>query len=114
VTELWLNASEKVGKGLTVNAMLELSLNDAETPWIVTVAEPRVAVEFAASVSVLAPVAGFGVNVAVTPLGRPAAEKVTAPAKPFCPAMVSVAVPLLLCATDREEVEALIVKLGAA
>jgi len=97
-----------------VRANVVVAFKAPEAPWMVTVAEPRAAVELAASVSVLAPVAGFGENVAVTPFGRPAAEKVTAPAKPFCPAMVSVAVPLLLCATDREEVEALIVKLGAA
>jgi len=80
---------------------------------MVTVAKPRVDVELAASVSVLVPVAGFGLNVAVTPLGRPVAEKVTAPVKPFCPVIVSVAVPLLPCATDREEVEVLILKAGA-
>jgi len=92
--------------------MLELWLNDPETPWMVTVAEPRAAVELAASVSVLAPVAGFGLNVAVTPLGRPVAESVTAPVKPFCPVIVSATVPPLPCATDREEVEALISKVG--
>ena len=79
---------------------------------MVTVAEPRVAVELAASVSVLVPVAGFGLNVAVTPLGSPVAEKVTAPVKPPCAVIVSVAVPLLPCATDREDAEVLILKVG--
>jgi len=38
----------------------------------------------AVSVSTLDPVVGFGEKDAVTPLGRPDAERVTLPANPFC------------------------------
>ena len=41
---------------------------------MVTVLDPSVAVELAASVSVDAPVAGFGENVAVIPLGKLSVE----------------------------------------
>ena len=81
--------------------MLALWLNDAETPWMVTVAKPRVDVELAASVSVLVPVAGFGLNVAVTPLGSPTAVSVTFPLNPFSPATVIVLVTLPPSVTVR-------------
>jgi hypothetical protein len=60
---------------------------------IVTAANPIVAVLLAVSVSVLVAVAGFGLNDAVTPLGRPDADKVTPPLKPFCGVTVIVLVP---------------------
>jgi hypothetical protein len=64
---------------------------------IVTVTVPVVAVPLAASVSVLVAVAGFGLNDAVTPLGRPDADKLTLPLKPFCGVIVTVLVPLAPC-----------------
>jgi len=48
----------------------------------VTVAGPIVAVLEAVRVSVLVPVAGFGLKLAVTPAGNPVALKVTPPVKP--------------------------------
>ena len=45
---------------------------------------PRLAELLAVKVSVLAPVVGFGEKDAVTPLGRPEAERVTLPVNPFC------------------------------
>jgi hypothetical protein len=60
---------------------------------IVTAAVPIVAVLLAVSVNVLVAVAGFGLNDAVTPLGRPDADKVTPPLKPFCGVTVIVLVP---------------------
>src|SRR6185295_13950205 len=52
-------------------------------PVTVTVAGPRVAVAAAVNVRVLvAPVAGFALKVAVTPVGRPVAARVTPAAKP--------------------------------
>jgi hypothetical protein len=68
-----------------------------DVPVIVMPVLPTVAVELAVSFSVLVAVAGFGVNEAVTPLGRPDAEKLTLPLKPFWGAIVSVLVPLLPC-----------------
>jgi len=68
-------------------------------PVIVTVTVPVVAVPLAASVSVLVAVAGFGLNDAVTPLGRPDADKLTLPLKPFCGVIVIALVPLLPCMT---------------
>lgn len=64
-------------------------------PVIVTVALfTVVAVLVAVSVSVLEVVAGFGLKDAVTPLGRPDADKVTLLAKPFCGVTLIVLVPL--------------------
>jgi hypothetical protein len=68
-----------------------------EVPVIVTVTVPVVAVPLAARVSVLVAVAGLGLNEAVTPLGRPDADKLTLPLKPFCGVTVTVLVPLPPC-----------------
>jgi hypothetical protein len=69
-----------------------------EVPVMVTVAVPVVAVLLAVSVSVLVVVAGLVLNDAVTPLGRPEADKVTLPLKPFCGVTVIVFVPAVPCA----------------
>lgn len=69
-----------------------------EIPVTVTVAVPADAVAPAVSVRVLVLVAGLGVNAAVTPLGRPEAERVTLPLKPLAGVMVMVLVPWLPCA----------------
>lgn len=69
-----------------------------DVPVTVTVAEPVLAEPLAVKVSVLEAVAGFGLNDAVTPLGRPDAERVTLPLKPFCGVTVIVLVPLPPCA----------------
>jgi hypothetical protein len=47
------------------------------------------------SVSVLMAVAGFGLNDAITPLGRLEPDKLTLPVKPFCGEIVIVLVPLV-------------------
>jgi hypothetical protein len=49
----------------------------------VTLYCPRLAELLAVNVSVLPPVVGFGEKEAVTPLGRPEAERLTVPANPF-------------------------------
>ena len=72
-----------------------------DVPVIVTVAVPVVAVLLAVSVSVLAVVVLFGLNVAVTPPGRPEADKLTLPLKPFCGATVIVLAPLAPCVTVK-------------
>jgi hypothetical protein len=57
---------------------------DPEVPVMVTVFVPSGAELLAVRVSTLLPVAvGFGEKVAVTPLGRPAAARLTLPANPY-------------------------------
>ena len=65
-----------------------------DVPVMLTVTAPVAAVLLAVSVNVLALAAGFGLNAAVTPLGRPDAAKLTLPLKPFCGVTVIVLVPL--------------------
>ena len=72
-----------------------VSVKLPEAPVMVTVTVPVAAVALAVSVSVLLLVAGLGLNAAVTPLGRPDAENVTLPVKPFKGAMLIVLVPSL-------------------
>jgi len=54
-----------------------------EVPVMVTVTVPVEAVLLAVSVKVLVLVVLLGLNDAVTPLGRPDADKLTLPLKPF-------------------------------
>jgi len=68
-----------------------------EVPVMVTEAVPIAAVLLAVKVKVPALVAGFGLNDAVTPLGRPAAAKLTLPLKPFCGVTVMVLVAVTPC-----------------
>ena len=68
---------------------------------MVTVDVPVIAVLLAASVSVLLPVVLVGLNVAVTPLGRPEADRETLPVKPLSAATVMVLVPLAPCVMVR-------------
>lgn len=74
-----------------------------EIPVMVTVAVPVVAVPLAVSVRVLAlvVVALAGLNEAVTPLGKPEADKPTLPLKPFWGVTAMVLVPLEPCAIVR-------------
>ena len=85
------------GTRLTVRAIVAEFDKLPEVPVIVTVDVPVVAVPLAVSVNVLVEVAGFALNDAVTPLGKPDAEKVTPPLKPFCGVTVIVLVPALPC-----------------
>src|SRR6185295_6682831 len=86
---------------VTVNATVAVcSASVPELPRTVTVAAPTVAVGDAVNVSVDVFVVGAaGLNAAVTPLGRPVAVSVTAPAKPFVRVMVIVDVPVAPCCT---------------
>jgi hypothetical protein len=65
-----------------------------DVPVMVTVTVPVVAVVLAVSVKVLVAVVGFGLKDAVTPLGKPDADKLTLPLKPFCGVTVIVLAPL--------------------
>ena len=60
---------------------------------IVTVDVPVAAVALAVSVKTLVAVVGFVPKEAVTPLGRPDADKLTLPVKPFWGATVMVLEP---------------------
>jgi hypothetical protein len=70
-----------------------------DVPVIVTEDVPVAAVPLAVSVNVLGLVALLGLNDAVTPPGRPLADKLTPPLKPFWGVMVIVLVPLVPCVT---------------
>jgi hypothetical protein len=65
-----------------------------EVPVIVTVEVPVAAVALAVSVKELVVVAEAGLKEAVTPLGRPDADKLTLPVNPFRGATVMVLEPL--------------------
>jgi hypothetical protein len=69
-----------------------------DVPVTVTVTVPVVAVLLAVKVSVLLLAVLLGLNEAVTPLGRPDADKLTLPLKPFCGVTVMVLVPVVPCA----------------
>ncbi len=65
-----------------------------DIPVMVTEAVPVAAVLLAVSVNVLVLAVLLGLNDAVTPLGRPDADKLTLPLKPFCGVTVMVLAPL--------------------
>ena len=73
-------------------------VNVPDVPVMVTGNVPVAAVLVAVSANVLVDVAGFGLNAAVTPLGRPDAFMVTLPLKPFCAVIVMLVCPLPPCA----------------
>ena len=65
-----------------------------DVPVMVTVKVPVAAVPVAVSVSVLVPAVLAGLKEAVTPLGKPEADRLTPALKPFCGFTVMVSVPL--------------------
>ena len=83
---------------VTVRAIVVVLVKVSDVPVTVTVPCPVVAVLLAVSVNVLVVVAGFGLKDAVTPLGRPDADKLTLPLKPFRGVTVIVLVPPPPCA----------------
>jgi hypothetical protein len=64
---------------------------------MVTVSVPVVAVPLAVNVKVLVLAVLLGLKDAATPLGKPEADKLTPPLKPFCGVTVIVLVPLVPC-----------------
>ena len=68
-----------------------------ELPVMVTLAVPVVAELPALRVRVLPAVAGLGLKLAVTPLGKPEADSVTLPLNPFCGITVMLLEPLAPC-----------------
>jgi hypothetical protein len=86
---------------VTVSVIAVVLVKLPDVPVMVTETVPVVAVPLAVSVKVLVLVAGFGLNDAVTPLGKPDADKLTWPLKPFCTLTVMVLVPLAPCVMVR-------------
>jgi hypothetical protein len=68
-----------------------------DVPLTATVTVPVAAALLAVSVNVLVLAVLLGLNDAVTPLGRPDADKLTLPLKPFCGVTVMVLAPLAPC-----------------
>ena len=100
ITPVGLSVSEETvgrGGGVTVRVMVVVRVKVPDVPVMVTVTVPVVAVPLAVSVSVLVVEVGLGLNDDVTPLGRPEADKLTLPLKPFCGATVIALVPLFPC-----------------
>ena len=91
----------KFGGGATVSETVVLRDIPPDAPVMVTVSVPSAAVPLAVSVSVLVELVLLGLNVAVTSLGRPAAERLTLPLNPFSGLMLMVLVLFVPCATMR-------------
>lgn len=95
---------------VSVNVVEFIKVPDA--PVIVTEDVPVVAVLVAVKVTVLEPVAGLGLNDAVTPVGSPEADKLTLPLNPFCGATLIALVLVAAWATLLGDAES--VKFGPA
>lgn len=85
----------------TVRVMVVVPLRLPDVPVMVTWPVPTDAPLLAASVKVLELVAGLGLKDAVSPLGKPEADRETLPLKPFVGAIVIVLLPLEPCVTVR-------------
>ena len=72
-------------------------VSEPDVPESVRVNTPYAAVGLAVKVSVLFELEGFGLNAAVTPLGRFDAERVTLPLNPPCGMIATTLVPLVPC-----------------
>ena len=92
--------SVKFGAAFTVSVTVVVWLRLPEVPVIVTVAVPVVAVALAVSVKLLVPVVLAGLKLAVTPAGRPDAERLTVPVNPLTGFTVIVLDPLLPWVTE--------------
>src|SRR6266403_6172636 len=115
ITPVGLSVSEESvgrGGGVTVRVMVVVRVKVPDVPVMVAVTVPTVAALLAASVIVLVVVAGLGLNDAVTPLGRPAADKLTLPLKPFSGVTVMVATPAAPCTIVKPLGEAEMEKFG--
>ena len=91
----------KLGAGITVSEIVVDLFRLPATPLMVTVKVPVVAPAPAARVNVLVLVALTGLKDAVTPFGRPEADRLTAPLKPFAGLIVTLLLPWLPCAMLR-------------
>jgi hypothetical protein len=91
----------KSGPGATARVIVVIWVKPPDVPVIVTVTVPVVAVLLAVSVNKLVLVVLLGLNDAVTPPGRPDADRPTLPVKPLVGLMAIVDVPVLPGATFR-------------
>jgi hypothetical protein len=91
----------KFGGGTTVRETVALCDKPPDAPVTVAVKVPRAAVLVAVSVSILVLVVLLGLKAAVTPLGRPDAEKLTMLLKPFSGLTLTVLMPFVPWATLR-------------
>ena len=98
---------------LTVREIVVDLVSAPFTPFIVTVKVPVVAVALAVRVSVLVVAVLVGLNEAVTPLGKPEAERLTVPLNPLSGLTVMVLLMCAPCVTPRPDGAADRVKLGA-
>jgi len=92
-----LQTEGSVGINRTVREIAVLFVKVPDEPVTVTVTVPVAAVLLAVSVKVLVLVVLLGLKDAVTPLGRPEADKLTLLLKPFCGLTVTVLAPLAPC-----------------
>ena len=104
----------KLGAGSTptVTAIVVDAVRLPEVPVTVTIAAPVVAVLLAVSRRVLDPVVGLAPKIAVTPLGRPDAARVTEPVKLPTSVTVMVSDVLLPCVIAIVDADGASVKLG--
>ena len=91
----------KFGRGVTVRATVVICDKLPDVPAIVMVTVPRAAVLVAVRVKVVVLLVLMGLKEAVTPLGRPEADRLTLPLKPFWGVMVIMLVPLVPWTTLR-------------
>jgi hypothetical protein len=82
----------------TVRESVVVFVKLPEVPVMVTATVPVAAVLLAVSVKVLVLAVLAGLNEAATPLGRPDADKLTLPLKPYCGVTVMALAPLAPCA----------------
>src|SRR5262245_18847754 len=87
----------RFNRGRIESVIVAVLVRALALPVIVTVKVPTLAVPLAVRVSVLVLVVLVGLKDAVTPLGKPDADKLTLPLKPFCGVTVVVLVPLAPC-----------------
>jgi hypothetical protein len=80
-----------------VRVIVVVPVKPPDVPVMVTVTVPVAAALPAVSVNVLVLTVLLGLNDAVTPLGRPDADKLTLALKPFCGVTVMVLAPLAPC-----------------
>jgi hypothetical protein len=92
-----LQTEGSVGIDCTVREIVVVFVKLPETPVTVTVTVPVAAVPLAVKVSVLLLAVLLGLNDAVTPLGRPEADKLTLLLKPFSGVTVIVLVLVVPC-----------------
>jgi hypothetical protein len=85
--------------GLVMRLSVVLLIDVPDVPVIVTATVPAGAVALAVRVSTLLMLAGFGTNVAVTPLGNPDTAKLVLPENPFFGFIAIMIVPLFPCTT---------------